>query len=477
MLQCAVPFTLDYERSLADLGYNPPASIEHNYKWAGLKKPYLHQKETSAFLVRNKRAFCLNDMGTGKTLSTLWAADYLMSIGQVRKALIISPVSTLEAVWGDEIFKSFYHRRFNVLYGSKDKRLKLLKDDADFYIINPDGIGTIQEELYKRTDIDLVVIDELTYYKNRTSQRWKILNKLFTSNKYVWGLTGTPTPNTPTEAYGQAKLVNPGGCTLSYREFEARTMLQISQFRWVPRREAEQEVKKIMSPAIRFELRECIDLPETIYQYRKVELSPTQAKVIKQLQSTALSEVDDKIITAANAAVLINKIVQAACGIVYSADGLVKMDFEDRYRVLEESIEAAGNKAIIFVPYTNMISHLHSKLKEKWSCEMVYGDTPAGRRAEIFSAFQRGDLQLIVANPGTMSHGVTLTAASTIIWYAPVHSNEVTEQANARIVRPGQTEVTNIIRIYATQTEKKIYEALESKQRLQDLVLDIIKSA
>ena len=159
----AVPYVLDAMRVLRNIGLNVPSPILHYYGWPGRYTPFEAQKTTAAFLTFNKRAYVLNDLGTGKTLSVLWAYDYLRSIGAHKSALVVSPLSTLERTWADEVFMNFPHLSVNVLHGTRDRRLKLLAAPADLYLINHDGIKTegIEEALALRPDITLVIVDEI----------------------------------------------------------------------------------------------------------------------------------------------------------------------------------------------------------------------------------------------------------------------------------------------------------------------------
>jgi SNF2 family DNA or RNA helicase len=475
----AVPYNDDSCRILKNLGYQIEEPIRRKYQWSGSVAPYKHQIETAAFFTMNHRAFCLSGMGSGKTLSALWAADWLMSQGLVRRCLILSPLSTLERVWGDEIFRHFYKRSFAVLHGSRDKRLKLLECKKDFYIINHDGIETVHEELKKRDDIDLIIIDEAATYRNHQTKRWGKLKTLLTPAKRVWALTGTPTPNAPTDAYGIAKLVKPENYNGSFTRFKNDTMMQLGQFKWVARNGAEQMVNSVLSPAIRFATRDCIDLPPTIYHERQTELTGQQKHALKQLEREAVTEIGDKTITAVNAAVLISKIVQASCGLVYASDGSVaELDFGPRLDVLKECIEEAQGKVIVFVPFTGMLDALVKKLQTRWTCETIDGGVTANKRNDIFQRFQNSaDPHILVANPGTMSHGLNLTVADTIIWYAPIWSGETYPQANARVERPGQTKTTNIVHIFATSTERRVFQALKEKGKLQDAVLELVKKS
>ena len=172
-----------------------------------------------------------------------------------------------------------------------------------------------------------------------------------------------------------------------------------------------------------------------------------------------------------------NKIVQAACGVMYGKDGAVlELDFGPRLNLLKEVIEECNEKVIVFVPLTGALRVIEKELSKDWSVSVVDGSVSSNKRNEIFRKFQMEDNpRVILANAGTMAHGLTLTAASTIVWYAPVHSNEIYQQANARIVRPGQTKVTNIVHIHGTQAERKIYAKLQDRGRMQDIVLELAK--
>jgi len=145
------PHKVEEVEALNNLGIGAPSPILYHYNWPGRFKPYQHQQDTAAFLTVNRKGLVLNEIGTGKTQSALWAADYLIETGAVSKVLIMSPLSTLERVWGDAIYMNLTHRRAVVLHGTAERRKKLLRQNADFYIVNHDGfsiIYTIMENLY-----------------------------------------------------------------------------------------------------------------------------------------------------------------------------------------------------------------------------------------------------------------------------------------------------------------------------------------
>jgi SNF2 family DNA or RNA helicase len=472
------PHRLDEVRVLRNLGIKAPSPILHYYNWCGKYKPYEHQRQTAAFLTLNHSGLVLNEIGTGKTQSALWAADYLIQTKQIKKVLIISPLSTLERVWADAIFTGFVHRKFVVLHGTSEKRRKLLNTEADFYIINHDGFPIICEEAHGK--FDLVIVDEAAVLRNPSTQRFKIFRRWMANNvpTRLWLMTGTPTPNDPTDAWALAKLVGSPFCTKTYTAFREQVMMKIGQWKFVPRPESVEIVKHILQPAVRYTRDECFDLPETIIQTRQVELTADQKKHYSQMLKHFVTEMTTEgTITAVNEAVKIQKLVQIACGVAYGDDGQnIEVDCSPRINLVKEVIEEAGEKVILFVPLTGTLHMLEKELSKHWSVGVVNGEVSASKRNQIFHDFQHAKApHVLIAHPATMAHGLTLTSASTIIWYGPINSNEQYVQANGRIERIGKRQVSNVIHIEATDLEHKMYERLKNKQKLQGLLLDLIQ--
>jgi len=472
------PHRLDEVRVLRNLGINAPSPILHYYDWPGEYTPFEHQKQTAAFLTLNQRGLVLNEIGTGKTQASLWAADYLIKTGQIEKVLILSPLSTLERVWGDGIFTGFPHRKFVVLHGTADKRKQLLKRDVDFYIINHDGFGIIADQIHGM--FDLIIVDEAAVLRNPSTQRFKIFRKWMDNNgaTRLWLMTGTPTPNDPTDAWALAKLVNSPFCTKTYTAFREQVMMKIGQWNFVPRPESVDIVKNILQPAVRYTRDECFDLPETVIQTRQVELTPGQKKHYQQMLRHFVTEMTaEGTITAVNEAVKIQKLVQICCGVAYGDDGQnIEIDASPRVNLVKEVIEEAGEKVIVFVPLTGTLHMLGKELSKHWTVGIVNGEVSSSQRNQIFHDFQHSKHpHVLIAHPGTMAHGLTLTTASTIIWYGPINSNEIYTQANGRIERIGKKHVSNVIHIEATDLEHKMYSRLRNKQKLQGLLLDLIK--
>lgn len=487
--QVAVPCTVPNMQVMRQLGYEAMSPMLQDYDWPGRFKPFDHQRHMAAFMTLHPRCFNLSDMGTGKTLSTLWALDYLMSQGIIQRAIILSPLSTIYRVWEDEIFTHFMARRtVSILYGTQPKRLAALDKPADFYIINHDGLGVGSAkgkglELGKlgaiinaRGDINAVVVDEGSVYKDSSTQRYKVLRKALVHKPYFWWLTGTPVPVEPTNAWAQARLVRPD-YQESFMGYRERTMYKVTTFKWAPKKGSNEIAAGILQPAIRFHRDDCLDLPDVMVETRDVELSPSQRAAYDEIKKTLKTDIGKGQITAINEASLRLKFIQIACGAVYSADHEVnKIDCKPRLDALHEVIEQAGRKILVFAPLTSVINLLFSELSKQYTVERITGNVSAGRRNEIFRDFQQAENpRIIVADPRTMAHGLTLTAAATTIWYGPTDQPEIYQQANKRMDRPGQTNKMLIVRLAATPVEREIYRRLDSREGMQGAILKLIK--
>ena len=481
-----VPHNPENVATLRAIGFKKtPSSVSYDYNWPGRFIPFDHQAATVDFLTGHKRAFNLSGIGAGKTNGAAWSADFLMNKGAVKRCLIISPLSTLERVWGDTLWADMHHRKFAVLHGTADRRRKLFADKSfDFYIINYDGFGTIAQEFKTRKDINCVILDESDFIKDPSTDRFKLLNACIQANnpEYLWLQTATPTPNNPYDAWAQAKLAGTNqGCTFS--AFKDMTMQKISTFRWVPRTDWEKKVQLILSPAIRFKTSECIDLPPVTYHTRQAELTAEQKRLLKELKRDCAADIGSATINAVNEADLQNKFLQIICGFAYhkledeDTRETIRIDPGPRLKVLDEILEkTTEGKVIVFVPYVELIHILREHLEKKYTVEVVDGSVSKNKRNEIFRAFQDDkNPHILLAHPRTMSHGLTLTSAATVIWYAPYPSNGTYEQANGRINRPSQVRTMNIFHIEASDLEKRIFEKLRNRQALQGSLLDYIK--
>lgn len=603
----ALDYGVDEALVLKNLGFHVTPPILHYYDWPGRFAPMNHQKETAAFLTTHKRSLCLNAPGTGKSISSLWAADFLLSEGVARKVLIVAPLSTLKVVWGRELRHHLPHRSFVICTGAKQKRRDLLETPGvQYVIINHDGFTTMQEYL---KDFDVVIYDEATALKSPSSQRYKIFAKwVQTHQPWLWLLTGTPISQTPADAWTLARLVDSPNVPRSFTTFKDLVMQKVTQFKWVPRSDALETCRKVLQPSIRFSLDECKDLPETNYVGRKTELTAQQTKAFKEMKDKAVTVFAAGEVTAANAAVMLSKLLQISCiahntdvltdegwmpiqnvraphkvwdgvewvaqggavyrgakslvevdgvrmtadhqvwvgkwvtaqeiidgnagggfdraavrlpdgfaesprnsarkttqvqvatdagfdrtydlincgprnrfvvrgvagralivhncGVVYGDTGTIAIDGSERHNTLTELLEEIGDKAIIFVPLRGVQDWLEQKLKaDGIDVASVHGSVSKADRDQIFHDFQHTDQpKVLLAHPKVAAHGLTLTRARDIIWFAPIYSLEQYEQANARIRRLTTQGKTTVWHIWATPFEAELYRRLRAKQ-------------
>ena len=454
--------------------------ITQNYKWPRPMgfTPFDHQKETAEFLTQNTRAFCFNEQGTGKTASVIWAADYLMSLGLIKRVLVVCPLSIMQSAWQADLFKFALHRKVDIAYGNADKRKAIVTGPAEFVIVNYDGMPAIADHAINSSAFDLVVIDEANAYKNVTTKRWKLMRKLITPNTWLWMLTGTPAAQSPVDAYGLGKLCVPTRAPRFLGDYRDSVMIQMSAFRWVPRPDAEKIVFDMLQPAIRFEKAQCLDLPNVTYTSRFAPLTPQQNKYYKELKNQLLIEAAGEDISSINAAAKMNKLLQISGGAVYTDSGaVVDFDVSNRLAVVEEVIQESSHKVLIFVPFRHTILRLNEYLKNAGiTCDVIHGDIPVQSRTYIFKKFQElPDPRVLIIQPMAAAHGVTLTAANTIIWYAPVTSTETYLQANARIDRPGQRNPMTVVHIEGSPVERRLYTMLQSNIGNHEKVVDLYK--
>mgnify|MGYP006277575329 FL=1 len=478
MYDVLVYFNMVNARILQNLGFKKtPAPIEVDYGWPGMYKPFDHQKTTAAFLTMNQRAFCFNEQGTGKTCSVAWAADYLMHKKLVKRVLIICPLSIMSTAWRADLFRTVMHRTVDVAHGTKDKRVKVIESDAEFVIINPDGVMSVRDELAKG-GFDMVVVDECTCLKNPSTLRWKAINSIIPHNGWLWMLTGTPAAQSPVDAYGLAKIVNPKSVPSYAGAFKDKVMIKVSTFKYVPRPDSQDTVHKVLQPAIRFTKEDCLDLPEILYADRETPLTPQQKKYYEILKKEMLVQASGEEVTAVNAAVQLNKLLQISSGSVYTDKGEV-LEFDCKHKLSEmlAVVEESSHKTLVFCNFRHSIQLVQDYLAHHgYTSAAIHGGISAKDRTEIFTSFQNEPkIQVLVIQPAAAAHGVTLHAANSIVWFGPVTSAEIYLQANARVHRAGQKNPCMVVHLISSQVEAKLYRALQDRTLAQGSLLDLYK--
>jgi len=478
----AVYWGLDEARVLRNLGVkNVPSPITRRYDWPGRYKPMAHQIETAAFLTLCRRAFVFSEPGTGKTLSALWAADYLMKLGKVRRVLILCPLSIMHSAWMGDINNSIIHRSAVIAHHAQaSRRIEMIQRDYEIVITNYEGLNLIANEVKNDGRFDLVIVDEANAYKTPTTRRWKSLNSILTPNTYLWMMTGTPASQSPVDAYGLAKLVNPEGVPKFYTAWRDQVMNKITTFKWAPKHDAKDKVHEALQPAIRYTKAQCLDLPPVVTMTREVPLTPQQAKYYTMLKDRMLVQAAGETITAVNAAAGVSKLLQISCGAAYTDDKeVVEFDSAPRLAVLEEILDETDRKVIIFALFRSTIDTIHNYLTKKGIVnECIHGDITPSKRGQTISRFQNEpNPRVLVMQPAASAHGITLTAADTVVFYGPLMSVEQYIQCCARADRKGQdSDKVTVIHIQGSPIEKKMFKALGEKVSDNLLLTDMFET-
>lgn len=439
------------------------------------------QKVTAALFIENERGYCLNDFGTGKTRSILYAYDALRASGLARRMLVICPLSAMRRTWKREIDLFFRHLKCTVLHGDKRKRQKNLALNVDIYIINHKGVEVIFDDLVARTDIDTVTCDEAATYRNGRANMTKALREFVRPLKYVWALTGSPMPRAVTDVWGPCSCLTPWTVPKYFTLFRDMLMVKSpwSQFEWKPKPGAEERAVACMQPSVRFSLDDVTELPERIIAYYKADLTDKQAFVYEGMRKAALVMVEEDRIDALNAGAVLSKLLQIAIGYVYTRDGkIVELDNEPRRQLILDLIDSTTHKVILFSPFKSSVAAFSKMLTaNKIDYAVVTGDTTIKKRDQIFSDFQDTPrYKVLNAHPACMSHSLTLTKATMTIWAGPVTSLETFTQANGRTYRIGQQHKTHVAMIGGTPMEERMYNLLGRNEKLQNRFLDLMKS-
>ena len=476
--QILVNWGFEEVQLLRNLGVkNVPSPIVGRYKWPGIFAPFVHQKTTAEFLTLHPRCFVFNEAGTGKTSAAAWAADYLMQQGRVTRVLVVCPVSIMETAWRSDLFKTVMHRTVAIAMGSKEQRRKVIAGNFEFVIINFDGVKVVADEL-RNGGFDLIIVVEANAIKSVTTERWKAIASLVKANTRLWLMTGTPASQSPLDAYGLAKLVNPDGVPRFFGAFRDKVMIKVTQYKWMPRPAARDIVHAALQPAIRFTKDECLDLPDMLYTTRDVPLTTQQQKYYDAIRKEMITVAAGAEITASNAAGMLNKLLQISQGAAYTDDrDVVSFDMSNRFNELVSVIESTDNKVLVFVPFRHSLEVLHEDLlKAGYTVEAIHGDVSPTRRAEIIKQFQsEDDPRILLLVPQATAHGITLTRADQVVWWGPVPSTEIYMQANARAHRAGQTNKVTVTHLQGSPVERRMFHMLQNKIDMHLSLVDLYR--
>lgn len=315
-------------------------------------------------------------------------------------------------------------------------------------------------------------------FKTATTRRWKVFNKLLRPDMWLWMMTGTPASQSALDAYGLAKLVNPSGVPKFYTGFRDLVMTKITQFKWVEKPTATDIVHKALQPAIRFTKEQCLDLPDMVYVTRDVPLSAQQQKYYDIMRTQMLVEAAGEEISAVNAAAKLTKLLQISAGSVYSdTEEVIDFDCGSRMAALKEVIEESAHKVLVFAQFRHSIQAIANHLrKEGYAIDVIDGSVAPTKRTDIFRRFQNDkDPRILVIQPQAASHGVTLHAADTVVWWSPTTQVETYLQANARAHRAGQKNKVTVVHLQGSPVERRVYKMLGSKINIHEKLVDLYR--
>ena len=452
-----------------------------------LKKEQLHDYQVKAvdMIVNNFNCGLFLDCGLGKTVSTLTAIQELREIGFIDKVLIIAPKKVAQVTWKDEInnWEHLKGLRISVIDGTAAQRRAAMMADADIYTVSRDNVvWLVVEHGGVKLPYDMVVIDELSSFKNYASKRFKALRRVRKFIPRVVGLTGTPAPNGLIDLWAQMFLIDEGkrlGKTItSYRDrfFTAGRRNGDIVYQWdlkSPAEETEQKISDLIKDiCISMSAEDYLKMPDKLMYYDRVKLSDKDFKAYKTFEREQVLEVIEsgETITAASAAALSNKLQQFANGAMYDADRNVLQLHDEKIEKLKELVEAAnGQPVLIAYTFKHDLDNIMDALKEYKPVKL--------EKPEQIADWNAGKINVLVTHPASAGHGLNLQKGGHImIWYGLTWALELYQQFNARLYRQGQKKPVSIHHIIATDTvDEKIIKSLDGKDTTQRSLMDAIK--
>ena len=434
---------------------------------------FKNQDESIEFFRDKPRGLDLSDAGTGKTRTQIDLFDERRRAGG-KCALVVAPKSLLEAAWGDDIEKFAPHLK--VVFAYAHNRKKAFDEEADVYVTNTDAVNWLVKQKPEFFDrFDTLIIDEISYFKHRTSKRSKALAKIKDYFPYRYGLTGTPNSNSILDIWHQAYIIDDGE-RLSDEYFKFRytttTPRQVGpsprMLKWEDKPGAAVAVANLLADiSVRHKLEECHDIPANHMYKVPFTLSPELRKAYDQMETHALLMLEEgKVIDAVNAAVVTQKLLQIASGALYDESSSIVHLEDSRYQLVRDLV-AARNHSLVFYIWKHQGQALEELFKANGIPYCVI-DGNTKNKAQVVREFQRGYYQVCLAQPQSAAHGLTLTKATTAIWASPTYNLEHFIQGNHRIYRAGQTRKTETILVTAKGTiEPHVYRILTQKDERQ----------
>ncbi|MGJ0841563.1 SNF2-related protein [Clostridium tertium] len=444
--------------------------------------PWNYQQYSINHIIDHKASGLFLDMGMGKTVSTLTAIDNLIFLGEVNKVLVIAPLRVAEDTWSTEVEKwdHLKHLRVSKILGAKKQREEALIKNADIYVTNRENVDWLVSECFDSWIWDMVIIDELSSFKSSKAKRFRALKKVRPYFKRIVGLTGTPAPNSLIDLWPQIYLLDGGqrlGKTITGfkdRYFNPGRRNGYVVYNWELKEGAEEEIQnKISDICISMKANDYLDLPERMDNKVEISLSKKSMGIYKKLEKDLIIELGEEDITAANAAVLTNKLLQMANGAIYSESKEVVNIHDEKIEKLEEIIDTSNGKTVL-VFYN--FKHDYNRISEMLTKKKINHQTL--NTSEDIKKWNNGEIQVALLHPASAGHGLNLQyGGNIIVWFGLTWSLELYQQANARLHRQGQKETVIIHHLIAKGTvDEDVMNALANKEINQDMLLEAVKA-
>lgn len=448
-----------------------------------LNRENLHnyQKQAIQHILDHSGCALFLDLGLGKTITTLTAIDELMyDRFEIRKVLVIAPKRVAEDTWIREAeqWEHVKHLKLSLVLGSEKERKQALWEKADIYVVNRENVAWIVSYYGKSFPFDMVVIDELSSFKNHQSQRFKSLKKVRPQIKRVVGLTGTPSPNGLIDLWSQMYLLDMGerlGKTIGmYRRdyFHAGRSKGHIVYEYKLNKGSDDVIyEKISDICLSMKSEDYLELPEKVIRDVSVQLSSKVQKMYNDFEEEQVLQLLDTEITAVNAAALTTKLLQYAGGAIYDEDRGVHEVHDAKLEALEELVESInGSPVLIFYTYKHELSRIKKRLKTLKPREL--------KDPKDIEEWNAGKIQVLLAHPASAGHGLNLQRGGhNIVWYSTPWSLELYLQANARLYRQGQTKPVMIFRLVAKKThDTRVIGALKRKNTGQEALMEATKA-
>ena len=446
--------------------------------------PHAYQQYAIDFIKNHEEAAVLLDMGLGKTVITLTAvADLLWDSFSVSRVLVIAPLRVAGDTWPQEVKKWDHLRdlRISVAVGTETERRVALQRSADIYVINRENITWLVEKSGVAWCWDMVVVDELSSFKNPQAKRFKALMKIRGKIKRIVGLTGTPASNGLMDLFAEYRLLDKGqrlGRFITrYREefFRPDKTNGLVVYSYKPLPFAEEEIyRRISDITISMKSVDYLPMPEKVMSEVTVYMDEREKREYERLKGDMVLELDGEEVTAANAAALCQKLSQMANGAVYTDDGKTQVFHSRKLDALEDMIEAANGKPVMVVYwFKSDLSRIEERLRGKGITFERLDDS------ESIERWNRGEIPVLLLSPASAAHGLNLqSGGSHIIWFGLTWSLELYQQTNGRLWRQGQKAKTVVINHIITKgtIDERILAVLKKKDATQEELITAVKA-